>query len=168
MEPGDALSKAAQIAVAVTGLTAVVVVRRGAAVHAWPKADKFRLKLLLTTSLFPLALCLFGLLLVGAGLPPPAIWRWCSGIAALVLIVGTTVFARGFLAMPGRELKRVEASKAVFWSFSAAGLVLGLLLAYNAAVLLQFWPFFTFVVSALLVSLVQFIRFILSRSVPPR
>ena len=168
MEPADALSKGAQIAVAFAGLTGVVVVRRGAAVHAWPRADKFRLKLLLTTSLLPLALCLFGLLLLAVGLPAPQVWRWCSAAAACVLFVGSLMFSRMFLGISKRELKRVEASKAVFWSFSAAGLVLCLLLAYNVLVLDAFWPFFAFIVSALLVTLVQFIRFILTRSVPAR
>ncbi|HEV2333084.1 MAG TPA: hypothetical protein VGV16_07970 [Gammaproteobacteria bacterium] len=165
MEPGDALSKGAQIAVAFVGLTGVVVVRRGAAVHAWPQADKFRLKLLLTTSLLPLALCLLGLLLLAADLPAAVVWRWCSGVAALVLFVGSLLFSRTFLRIPGRELKRVEASKAIFWSFSAVGFAFCLLLVYNVAILDRFWPFFTFVVCALLVTLVQFIRFILTRSV---
>jgi len=168
MEPGDALSKGAQIAVAFAGLTGVVVVRRGAAVHAWPQADKFRLKLLLTTSLLPLALCLLGLLLLAADLPAPMVWRWCSGVAALVLLTGSVMFTGTFIRIPWRELRRVEASRALFWSFSAVGLGFCLLLAYNAAVLERFWPFFAFIVSALLVTLVQFIRFILARSVQSR
>lgn len=168
MEPGDALSKGAQIAVAVAGLTAVVVVRRGTAVHAWPKADKLRLKLLLTTSLFPLSLCLLGLLLLGIGLPAETAWRWCSGVAAIVWFAGCVMFSRAFLRIPGRELKRVEASKLVFWSCCALGFLFCLLLAYNAAVLARFWPFFAFIVTALLVALAQFIRFIFTRSVQPR
>ena len=168
MDPGDALSKGAQIAVAFAGLTGVVVVRRGAAVHDWPRADKFRLKLLLNTSLLPLVLCLVGLLLLAVGLPDLSVWRWCSGAAACCLFVGSLMFSRVFLKIPGRELRRVEASKSVFWSFFAAGLVLCVLLVYNALVLDAFWPFFAFIVSALLVTLVQFIRFILTRSVPAR
>src|SRR5579859_7293546 len=99
MEPGDALSKGAQIAVAFAGLTGVVVVRRGIEVHAWPQADKFRLKLLLTTSLLPLTLCLLGLLLLAVDLPAPMVWRWCSGLAALVLFAGSVMFARTFLGI---------------------------------------------------------------------
>jgi len=168
VEPGDALSKGAQIAVAFAGLTGVVVVRRGSAVHAWPAADKFRLKLLLTTSLLPLALCLLGLLLLAAGLPPAAVWRGCSAAAALVLFAGSLLFSRSFVKLPGRELKRVDASRRLYWSFSSLGLGLCLLLAYNAAVSGAFWPLFGFIVASLLVTLVQFIRFIFARSVRRR
>ena len=165
MDAGDLLSKGAQIAVAFAGLSAVVVVRRGSDVHAWPQADKLRLKLMLTTSLFPLALCLLGLMLLSAGLAPATIWRACSGIAALVLLTGTLIFSWTFLNIPGRELRRVEASPSVYWSFSALGLLMCALEAYNALLLGAFWPLFAFVVSALLVTLVQFLRFIFTRSV---
>ena len=168
MEPGDALSKAAQLAVAFAGLTAVVVIRRGTGVHAWPKADKFRLKLMLTASLFPLALCLLGLLLLAAGMPAGTVWRWCSGLAAVFWFGGCVTFCWMFLRMSSRELERVEASKPVFWSFSGLGFLFCLLLAYNAISLDQFWPYFAFIVTALLVTLVQFIRFIFTRSVNAR
>lgn len=168
MEPGDALSKAAQISVAFAGLTAVVVVRRGIGVHAWPTADKFRLKLLLTTSLFPLALCLLGLLLLAAGLSTDAVWRWCSAVAAVLWFAGCAMYTWMFLRISNRELERVEASKPVFWSFASLGFLFCLLLAYNAVTLDRFWPFFAFIVTALLVTLVQFIRFIFARSVNAR
>ena len=104
MDAGDALTKGAQIAVGFAGLTAVVFVRRGAAVHAWPRADKFRLKLLLTTSLLPLALCLLGLFMLGASLPTASVWRWCSGIAAVLFFAGSLLYSRTFLGMSKREL----------------------------------------------------------------
>ena len=165
MDAGDALTKGAQIAVGFAGLTAVVFVRRGAAVHAWPRADKFRLKLLLTTSLLPLALCLLGLFMLGASLPTASVWRWCSGIAAVLFFAGSLLYSRTFLGMSKRELRRVEASSLVYWSFSVLGIVLGLLQIYNAAALGKFWPLFTFIVASLLVSIVQFLRLILTRSV---
>lgn len=168
LEPGDALTKGAQIAVAFAGLTGVVVVRRGTAVHAWPAADKFRLKLLLTTSLLPLALCLLGLLLLAAGIAPAAVWRASSAVAALALFAGSLAFARAFLKIPGRELKRVDASGRIYWSFTGVGLLLSLLLAYNALLPGAFWPIYAFIVASLLVTLIQFIRFIFARSVRTR
>jgi hypothetical protein len=165
MDAGDALTKGAQIAVAFSGLSAVVFVRRGAAVHDWPPADKFRLKLLLTTSLLPLVLCLLGLFMLGANLPAASVWRWCSGTAAVVFFCGSLLFSRAFLGISKRELSRVEASRMVYWTFSTLGLALGLLQIYNTAALGKFWPLFIFIVASLLVSIVQFLRLILTRSV---
>jgi len=165
MDAGDALTKGAQIAVAFVGLNAVVFVRRGTAVHAWPKADKIRLKLLLTTTILPLALCLLGVFLLASNVPAATVWRWCSGIAALVFFGGSLLISRSFLKISKRELNRVEASKLVYWSFTVLGICLGLLQIYNAVVLETFWPFFTFIVFSLLVAIVQFLRLILTRSV---
>ena len=61
MEPGEALSTAAQIAVALAGFAGVVVVFRRDSVHDWSAIDKFRLRLLLANSILPLALCVIGL-----------------------------------------------------------------------------------------------------------
>jgi hypothetical protein len=165
MDAGDALTKGAQIAVAFVGLNAVVFVRRGTAVHAWPKADKIRLKLLLTTTILPLALCLLGVFLLATNVPASTVWRWCSLIAALVFFCGSLLISRTFLKISKRELKRVEASRYVYWTFTVLGVGLGLLQIYNALVLKSFWPFFTFIVFSLLVAIVQFLRLILTRSV---
>jgi drug/metabolite transporter (DMT)-like permease len=60
MEPGEFLSTASQIAVALAGFAGVVVVFRRESVHEWSRIDKFRLRLLLTNSVLPLALCTIG------------------------------------------------------------------------------------------------------------
>lgn len=165
MDAGDALTKGAQIAVAFVGLNAVVFVRRGTAVHAWPKADKIRLKLLLTTTILPLALCLLGVFLLAANVPTAIVWQWCSGIAALAFFGGSLLISRTFIKISKRELKRVEASRLVYWTFTVLGIGLGLLQIYNTVILKSFWPLFTFIVFSLLVAIVQFLRLILTRSV---
>ena len=81
MEPGEIISTAAQIAVALAGFAGVVVVFRRESVHDWPPLDKFRLRLLLTNSVLPLILCIIGLVLLGVRSVPSRIWRWCSGVA---------------------------------------------------------------------------------------
>ena len=78
MEPGEALSTAAQIAVTLAGFAGVVVVFRSGSVHDWTPIDKFRLRLLLANSILPLALCVIGLLLLTIKPPVSEIWRWCS------------------------------------------------------------------------------------------
>jgi hypothetical protein len=50
MEPGEALSTAAQIAVALAGFAGVVVVFRRESVQEWSGVDKLRLRFLLTKS----------------------------------------------------------------------------------------------------------------------
>ncbi|HVC37531.1 MAG TPA: hypothetical protein VNF46_03920 [Gammaproteobacteria bacterium] len=165
MDAGDALTKGAQIAVAFVGLNAVVFVRRGTAVHAWPKADKLRLKLLLTTTILPLALCLLGVFLLATNVPAATVWRWCSGVAAFIFFVGSLLISRTFLKISKRELNRVEASRVFYWTFTVLGFGLGLLQIYNAVVLEAFWPLFTLIVFSLLVAIVQFLRLILTRSV---
>jgi len=52
MEPSEALSTAAQVAVALAGFAGVVVVFRRKSVHDWSTLDKFRLQLLLANSVF--------------------------------------------------------------------------------------------------------------------
>jgi hypothetical protein len=64
MEPGEALSTAAQIAVTLAGFAGVVVVFRRESVPEWSPIDKFRLRLPLTNSILSLTFCMIGLLLL--------------------------------------------------------------------------------------------------------
>ncbi len=80
MEPAEALSTAAQIAVALAGFAGVVVAFRSGSLHDWSPMDKFRLWLLLGNALAPLFACLFGMLLLTITPTPLSIWRWCSGL----------------------------------------------------------------------------------------
>ena len=86
MEPSEALSTAAQIAVALAGFAGVVVVFRRESVHEWSQIDKYRLRLLLMNSILPLAFCTVGLLLLtikpfypesGGGAARSRWWLFC-------------------------------------------------------------------------------------------
>jgi hypothetical protein len=87
VEPGEALSTAAQVAVALAGFAGVVVVFRRESVHEWSPIDKFRLRILLTNSILPLAFCMIGLLLLTIKPNPAGAWRWCSGLTFAVLFL---------------------------------------------------------------------------------
>jgi drug/metabolite transporter (DMT)-like permease len=87
MEPAEALSTAAQIAVALAGFAGVVVVFRRESVHEWSPIDKFRLRLLLTNSILPLAFCMIGLLLLTIKPPLTEIWRRCSASAFVIQLL---------------------------------------------------------------------------------
>src|SRR5438874_13021772 len=95
MEPSEALTTAAQIAVALAGFAGVVVAFRSSALHEWSQLDKFRLWLLLVSgALLPLVSCLFGMLLLTIKPTPEWIWRWCSGFSFINFAVFTFLARR--------------------------------------------------------------------------
>ena len=53
MQPSEALSASAQVAVTLAGFAGVVVAFRSRSVHEWSKVDKFRLQILLSNSALP-------------------------------------------------------------------------------------------------------------------
>lgn len=163
MEPGEALSTAAQVAITIAGFAGVVVVFGSRAAHEWSPVDKFRLRLLLTFSMLPLALSIVGLLLATASLATPVIWQWCSAIAFLFLLAAALAVSRAFVQFSSVELKAAGASRAVFYFGASVGIATTLLQVYNFAVLHVFWPFFAAIVLAILASSLQFMRLILNR-----
>ena len=83
MEPGEGLTTAAQIAVALAGFAGVVVAF-SKSLHEWSPREQFRLWLLLGNALVPLFDCLFGMLLLTIKPTPLSIWNWCSGFSLLL------------------------------------------------------------------------------------
>ncbi|SRR6266540_5527232 len=132
MEPGEALGIAAQIAVALAGFAGVVVVFRRESIHEWPAIDKFRLRLLLTNSILPLSLCMIALLLLTVKPALSWIWRWCSGIAFVVLLLFGIATTTGFRRF---DVKQSQSAAANFISyfFATLGIAATLLQSYNAA-----------------------------------
>src|SRR5438094_8305759 len=84
MEPGEALTTAAQIAVALAGFAGVVVAFRSKSLHEWSPREQFRLWLLLGNALVPLSDCLLGMLLLAINPTPLSIWHWSSGFSLLL------------------------------------------------------------------------------------
>jgi hypothetical protein len=161
MEPGEALSTAAQIAVALAGFAGVVVVFRRESVHDWSAIDKFRLRLLLTNSILPLALCVIGLLLLTVKPAPAEIWRWCSGCAVAIVLPFAITALSSFRRLDPQQLQSALATGSTFYLFVILGTCATLLQFYNIAILNAFWPFFTGIVVHLLAAMVQFARIIL-------
>lgn len=153
------LSTAAQIAVALAGFAGVVVVFRHESAHEWSPIDKFRLRLLLSNSAFPLAYALFAMLLLAMKSPPESIWRWGSGFAAICQIPFAITSIKRMRTLSPADFKDV--SKIVFYPlFGLASAVL-LLQFYNLVVLNWFWPFFAGIFVHLMGAMVQFVRFVL-------
>jgi hypothetical protein len=160
MEPGEALSTAAQVAVALAGFAGVVVVFRRESVHDWSTLDKFRLRLLLANSVLPLGLCMIALLFLTIEPTLTTVWNWCSGVAFVVFVpfaITTTMAFRRF------GLKRLQGAPAnfIFYLFAALGTAATLLQLYNVALLGAFWPFFTGITLQLAAAMFQFARMIL-------
>ncbi len=163
MEPGEALSTAAQIAVALAGFAGVVVVFRRESVHDWSTVDKFRLRLLLMNSVLPLALCMLGLLFLTIKPPPVDIWKLCSGFAFVVSVLFAVTSITTFRHLDLRGLQSYgRATHFVFCLFGTLGSAVTLLQLYNVISLGMFWPFFTGIVFQLTAAMFQFMRIILS------
>ncbi len=161
MEPGEALSTAAQIAVALAGFAGVVVVFRRESVHDWTPIDKFRLRLLLTNSILPLALCVIGMLLLTVRPAPRGIWRWCSGTAVVIVVPFAITASRTFRKLDPQQLQNELATGFAFYLLGLLGTAVVLLQFFNIAILNAFWPFFTGIVMHLLAAMFQFARIIL-------
>jgi hypothetical protein len=160
MEPGEALSTAAQIAVTLAGFAGVVVVFRRESVHEWSPIDKFRLRLLLANSILPLLLCMVGLLLLTIEPALTGLWRWCSSITFVIFLLFAITAETGFRRLHLQQRQGAPANL-TYYLFSILGWGATLLQLYNVALLGTFWPFFTGIVIQLLGAMLQFARMIL-------
>jgi hypothetical protein len=162
MEPSEALSTAAQVAVALAGFAGVVVVFRRQSVHEWSPMDKFRLRLLLMNSVLPLALCMLGLLFLTIKPQPAGIWKWCSGFAFVVLVLFAVTSTAIFRRLHLRQVQSYgRATYFIFYLFGILGTAVTILQVYNAAILGAFALFFTVIVFQLTAAMFQFMRIIL-------
>jgi hypothetical protein len=159
MEPNEALGVAAQVAVTLAGFAGVVVVFRPQALHQWSALDKFRLHLLLTNSVLPLAYSLLGMLLLTVHPPVADIWRWCSGIAFVTQICVIVFGGNPSRRIPSGQLSGVN--KLLFYGIATLGTAAMALQAINFARWNWFWPFFAFIFVHLVAAVVQFMRMVL-------
>ncbi len=159
MEPGEALGLAAQVAVTLAGFAGVVVVFRPASVHQWSSLDRFRLRLLLSNSILPLAYSVIAIFLLTIKPPPETIWRWCSGVAVVCQVPFAIINFTEARRLTPAEFKGV--SKMLFFPLFAIGTMTILLQLYNMAVLNWFWPFFAGIVVHLIAAMLQFMRLVL-------
>jgi len=162
MEPNEALGIAAQVSVTLAGFAGIVVVFLPESVRRWSRVDRFRLRLLLSNSIFPLAYSLFGMLLLTIKPAPDSIWRWCSAFAVafqMPFAIANFRTPRHFSADEFNEFKSV--SRIVFYPSFAIGISTVLLQLYNIAVLNRFWPFFAGIFVHLMAAMLQFVRLVL-------
>jgi hypothetical protein len=163
MQPSEALSASAQIAVALAGFAGVVVAFRSRAVHEWSKIDKFRLQILLSNSALPFILSIFAMLLLAANLNEQTIWRWCS-LVAFILTAGTgQILSSTYRRFSREDLKASGSRRWVFVSSGLLGIAATLLQLYNVIRLQTFWPFFAAIATWLLLAMIQFVLVVTAR-----
>ena len=166
MDPSTALTTSAQIAVAIAGFAGVVAAFRNESVHNWGRVEKFWLRLLLLNSILPLAFCMVGLLLLAPSPAPPAIWRWCSGFAALVLLPYAGMIVKNLVGFARGDLEAAGGTRFTSTMLVVVLMTVCLLQLYNVAVLASFWPFFGANVALLLGAMYQFVRLVLTPQRP--
>jgi len=156
MEPGEALTTAAQIAVALAGFAGVVVAFRSRSLHEWSPRDKFRLWLLLGNALVPLFACLFGMLLLTIKPTPLSIWHWCSGFSLLMSFPFGFLTWRRLSKLRPALIKNMGAYRYLFYMLSILGAVVGFLQVYNVLVSGVFWLFYAAIIFPLAIGTLQF------------
>ena len=161
MQPGEALTTAAQIAVALAGFAGVVVAFRSKLLHEWSPREQFRLWLLLGNALVPLFDCLFGMLLLTINPTPLSIWDWCSGFSLLLSFPFGFSTWRRLSELGPTVIKNMGTYRYVFYMIGILGTAVGLLQIYNALVSGVFWLFYAAVIFPLAIGTLQFALMIL-------
>lgn len=166
MQPSEALSAAAQVAVTLAGFAGVVVAFRSGSVHEWSKIDKFRLRILLSNSALPFVMSIFAMLLLATGLPEQTIWRWCS-LVGFIATAATGQFLSGTYRTFSRgDLKASGSRRWIFVSSGLLGIASTLLQLYNVISLQTFWPFFAAIATWLWLAMIQFVLVVTAQQEP--
>src|SRR5260370_11183439 len=139
MEPGEALTTAAQIAVALAGFAGVVVAFRSKSLHEWSRRDKFRLWLLLGNGLVPLFDCFFGMFLMTIKPTPLSIWNWCSGFSLLLGFPFGFLTWRRLSELGPTLIKNMGAYRYLFYMVGILGTAVGVLQVYIVLSWAWFW-----------------------------
>ena len=157
MQPSEALSASAQVAVTLAGFAGVVVAFRSGSVHEWSKLDRFRLRILLFNSAIPFAMSIVGLVLATTNLDTVTIWRLCSLSTFVLMVLASQSMARGFRDFSREEFNLSGGRSVLFYSASFFGVVATLLQLANVIWLKTFWAFFTAIAVFLILAMAQFI-----------
>jgi hypothetical protein len=165
MEPGEALTTAAQIAVALAGFAGVVVAFRSKSLHEWSQRDKFRLWLLLGNALVPLFDCFFGMFLMTIKPTPLSIWNRCSGFSLLLSFPFGFLSWRRLSELGPTVIKNMGVYRYFFYLVGGLGTAVILSQFYNALVSGVFWLFYTAIIFPLAIGTLQFALMIL---LPPQ
>ena len=163
MQPSEALSVAAQIAVTLAGFAGVVVAFRSGAVHEWSKMDRFRLEILLSNSVLPFVLSIFAMVLLNTNVKEQTTWRLCSLIAFIITAARGQVLSRTYRSFSREEIKASGSKRWIFNSSAALGIAATILQIYNIIWSQTFWPFFAMIATWLCLAMIQFVLLVTAR-----
>jgi len=157
MDPQDALTTVAEIAIAIAGFSGIAAVlgRRGQG--DWELGDVFHLRLLLRSSFSTVIFCFVPIVLSSASVAAEKTWALSSG-AWLVYFVSIILpislgGARRVAKVTG---ERVERNYAAILVFLGAGLVV--LHTANVVAVREAWPYLAALVATLVMPFIQFLR----------
>src|SRR5438874_11327823 len=118
MQPSEALSMSAQVAVTLAGFAGVVIACRNRSVHEWSAIDKFRLQILLTNSGVPFVLSILAMVLLSTSLDVVIIWRLCSLFTFVILVATGSSYGTVLRRFPRGEFKASGGRRAVLYTGS--------------------------------------------------
>src|SRR5260370_35278221 len=127
MQPSEALSTRAEVAVALGGFGGVVVAFRSRSVHEWSKIDKFRLRILLTNSAIPFAVSIIAMVLSSTALDAARVWQLCSITSFVMIVVVAQIVSRGYRRFSREELAAAGGSRIASFSSSVHGFAVSIL-----------------------------------------
>ena len=163
MQPSEALSTSAQIAVALAGFAGVVVAFRTRSVHEWTSIDKFRLQILLSNSALPFLLSILAMVLLTTTLDQRMIWRLCSVIGFVLTVAIGQLLSHIYRAFSPADLKTSGSRPWIFYSSGLLSVAVTILQIYNVIRLQTFWPFFAMVGTWLWLAMIQFVLLVTAR-----
>ena len=163
MQPSEALSASAQVAVTLAGFAGVVVAFRNRSVHEWSKIDKFRLQILLTNSAVPFVLSILAMVLLSTSLDLQTVWRLCSLFTFVIVVAIANRFREAYRQLSREEFKASGAKTLIFYTGSLLGIAATLLQLYNVITLQTFWPFFAAITTLLALAMIQFVLLVTAR-----
>jgi len=166
MQPTEALSTSAQLAITLAGFAGVVVAFRSGAIHEWSKMDKFRLEILLGNSGLPFVLSLLAMVLMTTSVPEQTIWRLCSLTAFIITAAGGQVLSRTYRTFSKEELATSGSKRSVFYTSGALGIGATVFQIYNVISAQTFWPFFAMIATWLCLAMVQFVLLVTAPPAP--
>jgi hypothetical protein len=144
VEPFDALSLCAEIAIAVAGFSGVVLVFGERGDRAWAEIDHIRFRMLFSGTLTPLCLIALAFILDAAALERSVTWRTCSVVHLLTAstagFLNVRAGARANSGDPNLQVPRFNS----IWLSGAVVLLCAVLVIvlqlFNAVSLHSFWP----------------------------
>jgi len=169
MEPFETLSLCAEIAIAITGFSGVVLVFSERSGGTSPESDRFLFRTLFTASLIPLGLIAVAQILDASELERAATWRISSIVHLLAAPLAAFFNIRDARRGTQAEKARIprELQRLMRWVLLGALLVLGLQLA-NAISLHSFWPVLIAVWWGIAVSLSAFVSLLSTARAAPQ